>query len=429
MTHQCRLRLPLSAHSDATKNVVLERNMTTIDLLSHLSDAQLIAHVHTLANDERHATVVLIAALVEFDARRLFLAEGCSSLFTYCTQVLHLSEHAAYGRIEAARAARQFPVLLDLLADGALTLTAICLLAPHLTDENHRDVLAAARHKTKREVELLVATVRPKPAVPATVRKLPEVQPPVTLALEPSEPHLLSAPMDANAVSESASFSTPERPSPPSVVVPLAPERYKLQVTLSADMYQTLRRAQDLLRHSVPDGDLAAIVGRGLKLLVQELEQTKFAAAERPRKMSVAQKRSRHIPADVRREVWKRDGGQCAFIGTQGRCSERGFLEFHHVTPYADGGESVVENLELRCRAHNAYEAARWDGTLFAREETPAFFRTRSGPSSSRQLRGAEARTQSPQKGGMFPRGNLRITVQARLRTAADRARRESCLA
>ena len=54
-----------------------------------------------------------LALLAEVDARRLYLGEGCSSLFTYCTQVLHLSEHAAYHRIEAARAARQYPVILD----------------------------------------------------------------------------------------------------------------------------------------------------------------------------------------------------------------------------------------------------------------------------------------------------------------------------
>ena len=369
-----RLRSSRGAQSNAPKIIMLQRNMTTIDSLTHLSDAQLIARVHTLANDERRATVALIASLVEFEARRLFLAEGCSSLFTYCTQVLHLSEHAAYGRIEAARAARQFPVLLDLLADGALTLTAICLLAPHLTAENHQDVLGAARHKTKREVELLVATLRPTPAMPATVRKLPADQPPATPGVAATGPDLLFAPLDTTAVSDPPSRPTPAQPRAPSLVAPLAPERYKLQVTLSAESYHTLRRAQDLLRHSVPDGDLAAIVERALTLLVRELEQTKCAATDRPRTAPLARTRSRHIPANVRRDVWKRDGGQCAFVGTQGRCNERGFLEFHHVTPYADGGETVVENLELRCRAHNAYEAARWDGTLFARESAVSFF-------------------------------------------------------
>jgi hypothetical protein len=116
--------------------------------LADLSDRELIAHVSQLANNERAATAQLIASLAELDSRRLYLGEGCSSLFTYCTQVLHLSEHAAYGRIEAAPASRRFSALLKQLAEGDLTLTAVCLLAPHLTMENHRDVIALL-HSTK----------------------------------------------------------------------------------------------------------------------------------------------------------------------------------------------------------------------------------------------------------------------------------------
>jgi hypothetical protein len=339
--------------------------MTTIESLTHLSDEQLTAQVIALAGDERRATVALIATLAEFDARRLYLAAGCSSLFTYCTQVLHLSEHAAYGRIEAARAARRFPFLLEQLADGSLTLTALCLLAPHLTPENHQEVLASARHSTKREVELLVATIRRQPPLPAAIRKLPT-----------PEPNSTEPPGDACDQTTAPLPMAPSRSERQraSVVAPLSPEQYKLQITLSADTYATLRRAQDLMRHTVPTGDVSIIVDRALKVLVHELEQQKFAATNRGRRApAVAQKRSRHIPADVRRRVWQRDGGQCAFVGTQGRCTERGFLEFHHVQPYADGGETTAENLVLRCRSHNAYEAARWDGTLFAREERDAY--------------------------------------------------------
>jgi 5-methylcytosine-specific restriction endonuclease McrA len=60
----------------------------------------------------------------------------------------------------------------------------------------------------------------------------------------------------------------------------------------------------------------------------------------------------------VKREVWRRDKGRCAYIGREGRCTERGFLEYHHVQPYAAGGAATTANIELRCRAHNAYEAA-----------------------------------------------------------------------
>ena len=115
--------------------------------LGKLSDQELLARVRAAAQTERHATARLIALLMELDSRRLYLGEGFSSLFTYCTHVLHLSEHAAYNRIEAARAARRFPIILDLISGGAVTLTSVRLLAPHLTLENHRDVLAAARHK------------------------------------------------------------------------------------------------------------------------------------------------------------------------------------------------------------------------------------------------------------------------------------------
>jgi hypothetical protein len=150
---------------------------THAEVLRSLSDRELLAETHRLAECERHATAHVIAALMEVDGRKLYLGEGCRSLFTYCTEVLHFSEHAAYGRIEAARAARRFPAILDQLADGSLTLTSVGLLASYLTPENHPGLLAAARHKSKREVEHLVAALRPLPDVPSSVRKLPTPRP------------------------------------------------------------------------------------------------------------------------------------------------------------------------------------------------------------------------------------------------------------
>ena len=137
--------------------------MTTLDhvaALQSLSDRELIAETHRLVDCDRQATAHVIAALMVVDARQLYLAAGCRSLFTYCTEVLHFSEHAAYGRIEAARAAGRFPAILDLLANGSLTLTAVGLLASYLMPDNHSGLLAAARHKSKREVEHIVAASR-----------------------------------------------------------------------------------------------------------------------------------------------------------------------------------------------------------------------------------------------------------------------------
>jgi HNH endonuclease len=376
--------------------------MATINI-SRLSNDDLITETKKAAANERHATVQLVALLAEFDARRLYLGQGCSSLFAYCTSVLHLSEHAAYHRIEAARAARQFPVILERLAEGEVTLTTIGLLRPHMTADNHIALLDAARHQSKREVERLIAGLAPKADVAPMVRRLAVIKP-------------LSAAPPAHKPSAAARAAPPELPAGPaarplalkaptvrSVDCPSSSDRYLLRLTIGGDTHAKLQRARDLLRHTIPSGDPAAIVDRALTVLVEQLERTKIAAtrpepgrygrneragASESRERSGAHGvraprqargdlsgpkvaservagprgrapglRTRHIPAAVRREVWARDGGHCTFVGPEGRCRETGRLEFHHVTPYARGGRTDATNLVLRCRAHNAYDA------------------------------------------------------------------------
>jgi hypothetical protein len=350
--------------------------MTTMHLFTMLSDGDLIARVQELAGRERRATAELVASLAEFDARRLYLSAGCSSLFTYCTQVLRLSESAAYKRIEAARAARRFPEILERLADGRLTLSSLVVLARVFSDENRGELLDAAMYKSKREVEALVARVRPLPASPATVRRLPTAPADLPMASGPSaliaqKPSPVASPLLGPAAARPTSVT---RPLPPrrATVQPLAPEIFKVQFTLSREGHDKLRRAQDLLRHVIPNGDVALVFERALALLVEDLEKKRLAVTSKPRQARAAARRSRHIPAAVKRDVWKRDGGQCAFVGSLGRCTERGFLEFHHVIPYADGGETTAGNLQLRCAAHNAYEAALWSGADVARERASA---------------------------------------------------------
>jgi len=353
---------------------------TVLRSFTHLSNQELLAEVQLLAQRERHATAQLIASLIELDVRRLYLGAGYSSLFTYCTQVLRLSEHAAYGRIEAARAARRFPVILNLLDDGAITLTTVGLLSPHLTPDNHVAVLESVRHKSKREVERLVVELSPRPTVATVVRRLPA-------------PRQVAVSCGVIAATEPVTVPVPQVvPSRPpaartAVVSPLAPERYKVQLTISRETHDKLRRVQDLMRHALPNGDAAEIFDRALTVLLEQLLRRKVVATDRPRAARPATPRSRHIPAAVKRAVWARDAGQCAFVGPAGRCTETGFLEFHHVTPFAAGGQARADNLELRCRAHNAYEAEHYFGTAhpsLLREwhaDYVASSPTRSGPS------------------------------------------------
>jgi hypothetical protein len=158
-------------------------------------------------------------------------------------------------------------------------------------------------------------------------------------------------------------------PAPRPIIQATAPQRYRVQFTVGEETHDKLRRVQTLLRREIPDGDPAAIFDRALTLLIEKVEREKLGAAERPRPHGSIRREtdsegrkgtrpSRHVPSEVKRVVSRRDGGQCAFVSPEGhRCTERTYLEFHHVQAYAQQGPATVDNIALRCRRHNQYEA------------------------------------------------------------------------
>jgi hypothetical protein len=327
-------------------------SMNVLAAAAQLSDDALLAKVKTLTDRSRQITVELLVHLGELGARKLYRPQGCGSLFRYCTDVLRLSEAAANNRIKAARAARKFPVVLGMLERGSVNLTTIRLLAPHLTPENHEAVLAEATGMRRREVDKLVARLAPKPDVPSSFRKLPTPAPPPR-TLVSSTTSDMTPPLETTP----AAYIPPA--APPPVIEARSPHRYRVQFTVGEETENQLRRLQDLLRAEIPDGDPGVIFAKALPLLLREIEKRKFSATANPREPPFKPAAgSRHIPAAVERAVWQRDGGQCAFVARSGRrCGERSFLEFHHAQAFAYGGEATVENIALRCRAHNAYEA------------------------------------------------------------------------
>jgi len=326
--------------------------------LTRLSDAELVAQVKSLVARDRDTNAQLVARLAELDTRDVHLREGYGSLFVYCRDALGLSEWEAYNRIEVARAARRFPVILDMLTEGSVNLTAVRLLAPHLTPANHREVLESARGKRKPEVEEIVARLSPRPDVRPSIRRVPTPAPhPLPL---PAPTPMLPLPPEGVPVSP--------MPVRPAAVTPLSPDRYKLQLTIDGETLEKLRLAKDMLGHAIPSGDDAAILDRALTALLAELARKKFADTRRPRRSPGAKPGARHPSAAVKRVVWVRDLGRCAYIGPSGhRCNERRFLEFHHVDPHALGGEATVDQVALYCRRHNDYE-----GRLYFGKRRPA---------------------------------------------------------
>ena len=346
----------------------------TNDSIASLTDTDLLTETARAASVERRSTADLLVLLAEVDVRKLYLARGYSSLFVYCTQSLHLSEAAAYARITAARASRSFPDILPNLTNGSVTLTTISLLAAHLTDENHEALLHAARDKSRREVERLVASLVPVPDIASTLRRSPGRHVSPAAPTPTPQAALLTAPTLAAPVGPPEP-ARPWSPSPASrpIVAPLGGDRFLLRVMLGTGAHQKLERARALLRHQIPNGDPAAVVERALTVLVEQLEKVKYASTRTPRASSATGvATSRRVPAAVKRMVWTRDGGRCAFVGADGRCIEVGFLEFHHVVPFASGGATDAGNIQLRCRAHNVYEATLFEQSSETAPSSPS---------------------------------------------------------
>jgi len=155
----------------------------------------------------------------------------------------------------------------------------------------------------------------------------------------------------------------PSSPNPhrPLSVEPLAPSRYKVQFTATAELRDKLERLRALLRQDVPDGDLGTIIERAVTEKLERLEARRFAITNRPRKelsQTDVSPSSRHIPAAVRRAVCERDGHRCRYVDDSGRrCSERDHLAYHHLRPFGLGGDHDPKNIRMMCLTHNAYLA------------------------------------------------------------------------
>ena len=248
-----------------------------------LPDHVLARDVVTAFDREDTATAVVLDHVAEFDARKLYRSAGYSSMFAYCVETLHRSEDAIYRRIQAARAANRFPTIFGMVADGRLHLSAVCMLAPHLTEETAGDLLAAATHKSKAQIEQMLAERFPRPDVPTLVQALTVAPMPAAAELAPGQ---VQAPF------------VPPRQEDRARVKPLAPQRFAVQFTMGQSAHDKLTYVQELLGHQVPSGDLAQVFERALDALIPVLEKRKFAATATPRPSRPRSRTNeRHVPS------------------------------------------------------------------------------------------------------------------------------------
>ena len=386
------------------RNSVSKLAMISKAAVEVLSDSELIASTRELLRESRWFEAELLVHLGEIDERKLYLERAFPSMLAFCVGEFGFSEDAAYSRIHVARAARALPAMIEALRSGAVHLTGLRLLAPHLTAENHRGVLASAAGKKKEAIEELVVTLAPRPPVPTVLRRIPgQPSPPVAAAKPVATPMPtgdLASPTGDSASSpggkQGATVSSrrPNAEQRRAVVAPLSEDAFRIQFTGRRAFRDKLRRAQDLLRHRFRKGDVGAILELALDALIERVEKERFAKGRKERRRPAAGKPteakvpSRHIPDAIKREVYARDGGQCTFQDDSGRrCAATSALEYDHIDGFARAPVHKAERIRLLCRAHNQHVAEKMYGRAFMDRARAPSAATRSG-TSSRPRRG-----------------------------------------
>ncbi len=373
----------------------------------HLDDTRLLRLLAELIDESRENTAQTIAVIAEVDRRRLYLPAGYSSMKAYCIEALGLSEDAAFKRIQVAREIDEFPVLLEMLAEGRLHLTGARMVVPHLTSENAGQLLEAVTHKSCSEIQRLLTESFPEPDLltvsqPATgetqlAARQVEVETGVVGGDPPTSQAEPASTQDQLAARQVATSTTKN----------LSPRRIPLN--LLPETHDKIRYAKELLGHELPSGDDALVVERAMAEMIQRAEKRKLRPGSPRTRLHSPSTNPRHIPKRVKRAVWERDGGQCSFIGSNGhRCGTREHLEFDHIVPVARSGESTVANLRLRCRAHNQFEAERTFGDGYMHEKRKAAW---SATQHARQDREAKRVREAQQ---------AEAARQARARSAAE---------
>jgi len=351
--------------------------------LTHLSDAALMRELPRLAAAERTSTAALLAALAEADTRGAFASMGYPSMHAYRVRELKLAPDVADKRIQAARAVREFPALLAAVEDGRLTITTLLLLAPQAKVDSLDELIAAAAGRTKRDVTAILAhriatsgaAAASALAADVTERSAKPDPDPVAPS-NASEPGEATVPLSA-LVSGAGAAATP------------VPVRFPLHLAVTQAFRDKLAYARDLLAHAVPAGDAAEVLERALDSVIEKIEKRRFGVGARSRPARRTRgTNERAIPLAVRREVFRRDGGLCTFVGENGhRCESSHRLQFDHIVPVARGGQTTASNLRLRCHTHNRVEAERAFGKAFmqARRERAKQEKQRGAPAPAWQ--------------------------------------------
>lgn len=306
-----------------------------------------------------------LLALTEFDRDQLWRQLGHTSLFSYLRRELGLSAGAAQHRKTAVELIRAYPEVEAALREGRLCLSSVCELARVVTPENLAEVLPRFYGLSRREAEVVAASIRPRAVVPerevVTAIPAPLPAPADVAGREPStaaraQVHPGELALRIERPSPAPPPAVPARPA--DLEEPLTGELSRFHLTVSRQFIARLQETKDALSHSHPGASTEEILMACMELMLAKKARQK-GLVDRPLK-TPRPSRTDHVPAHVRREVMKRSGGRCEWVFESGeRCGSTYQVECDHIDPRARGGPATVANLRAACRPHDVLAARR----------------------------------------------------------------------
>ncbi len=311
----------------------------------------LTENLASLLRREHAALGEFLVALADFDRRRLWEQLGHSSLFYFLHRELRLSKAAAQYRKVGTELIQRVPAVVEALRDGRLCLNSVIEASQVVTAENWETVLPRFYGLSRREAAEVVAELQPRPALPArtvvtvaparVVQLVAAAAADLPLASEPGPAPAKAAHGSSRELTVGPCPVAAAPPSRPTEVVPLTAQDRRLHMNVSKQFLDKLAAATDALSHSHPGASAEEILEAGLDLLLAQAAKRR-GAAEKVLKTPRPSKTD-HIPAQVKRAVWARDGGRCVYpLASGGVCGSTHRLELDHIEPLARGGASTM---------------------------------------------------------------------------------------
>lgn len=318
-----------------------------------LSNEALIRKTQTLVAEERKLTTEILWHLHEIQSRRLYAEKGYASLFEYAVQALGYSEASAGRRIAAMRLLADVPEIEPALKKGEISLTTLSTIqnfiqrkhqqskaeqgsGASLSKSEKRDLVFSLQGKSKRECEKVLIELDPLAALPKErERVVSPTQTEIRFVADDALMQKLQMIKDLDG-----------------------------HVQSSPSYLELFHRMADLcLKHLDPLSKKPTQITPPAEPKIQTdparvLQNTGSVQPQSRTQPELQPVNPRYIPAALKREIWSREQGQCAYQSSDGkRCTSRHALELDHIVPLAWGGKSEPSNLQLLCREHNRLKA------------------------------------------------------------------------